>query len=104
MLSVGDIVVQRGGATAGRIGSIIVITRSGYVLVRDATGKTFRCQHGNVRTVLDLYTSATVSLKHAARKGTQLQFFTAMVEWTRLAQLCLGLGLGAEASRLLKSG
>lgn len=102
MFSIGDIVVQRGGRDAGRVGAVVAIAHSGHVLARDASGRTFRCQRGNVRTVLDMLKSATAALSHAARAGTQLQFFAAMVEWTRLAQLCIGLGLHADAVRVFR--
>ena len=102
MFSVGDIVVQRGGRSAGRVGGVIDVARNGRVIMREAaTGAMFSCRRDNLSTVLAIFKSATVSLHWTARRGTQLQFSTSMAEWTRLAQLCIGLGLGRDAGRIL---
>lgn len=98
MFSIGDIVVQQRGADAGRTGCVTAVSRNGYVDVRDARGCMFRCQRGNLLSAIGMLKSASAFLASRSRTGTQLQFLDAMNEWTRIAQLCIGLGLHAEAS------
>lgn len=101
MIAVGDIVVQQGGAAAGRVGSVVSICRSGRLVVRNASGKTFQCRSGNARLVLEEFKTAHEMLQLRSGTSTQLQFFAALNEWTRLAQLCLGLGLQQRAREIM---